>query len=107
MATKESLHRVLNKVAKWRSLFAGWQLGTRSETDPEAQAVRDHRELSMMVRIEVNALLDLMIKKGVFTEQEWIDALEAEAQHYDRAASAAGLHIDLIKALPWMGKFKP
>ena len=75
MATKESLHRTLNKLAKWRTLFAGWQLGTRPDSDPECQAVRDHRDLSLMARIDINALLALLIRKGVFTEQEWIDAL--------------------------------
>lgn len=116
MATLESLSRALNKVGKWRSLFVGWQLGTRSDTDPEAQAVRDHRDLSMLVRIDVNALLGLMIRKGVFTEQEWIDALEAEAKQYDQDletrfpgahTSDVGLRIDSAKALPWMSKFKP
>lgn len=34
----------LNVVCKWRSLFAGWQLGTRPKGDPESDAVRDHRE---------------------------------------------------------------
>jgi hypothetical protein len=73
------LHRKLNRVTKWRKLFAGWQLGTRSDKDPEAAAVRDHRELSILVRVEASALVGLLRKKGVITEAEWIDAVGAEA----------------------------
>lgn len=38
----------LNRVTKWRSIFTGWQLGTRAKGDPEGDAVRDHRELSII-----------------------------------------------------------
>lgn len=31
----------LQRLGKWRTVFASWQLGTRSKNDPEAQAVRD------------------------------------------------------------------
>lgn len=69
----------LQRLAKWRTVFAGWQLGTRDKADPEAAAVRDHRELTMIMRAELSALTGLMIEKGVFTAQEFSDALEAEA----------------------------
>jgi hypothetical protein len=32
----------LNVLAKWRGLFAGWQLGTRPKGDPESDAVRSN-----------------------------------------------------------------
>ncbi|MDE2103378.1 MAG: hypothetical protein KGL39_39420 [Patescibacteria group bacterium] len=54
------LDRALNRLCKWRAHFAGWQLGTRSKEDPEAQAVRDHREVTMLLRAEVSALLATM-----------------------------------------------
>ena len=34
--------RALNVLAKWRTLLAGWQLGTRPKGDPECDAVSDH-----------------------------------------------------------------
>jgi hypothetical protein len=34
--------KALQKLAKWRLIFAGWQLGTRLKGDPECDAVRDH-----------------------------------------------------------------
>jgi hypothetical protein len=73
-----SLH-ALNRLAKWRSVFAGWQLGTRSDTDPECQAVRDHREVTILLRAEVNALTGLLIAKGVFTAEEFAAQLDDEA----------------------------
>ncbi len=115
MATKESLHRALSKLARWRGLFAGWQLGTRPDTDPEVQAVRDHRDLSLFARIDINAMLGLLIKKGVFTHQEWIDALEAEAKQYDKdlekrfpGASTNDQGLVLTpEAAAFMSKWKP
>jgi hypothetical protein len=73
----------LNRLAKWRSVFAGWQLGTRPLTDPECQAVRDHRELSLILRAEVSTLVHLLVKKGVFTTEEFTTALGDEADMMD------------------------
>lgn len=74
----------LNKLCKWRSVFAGWQLGTRSREDPECQAVRDHREVTMILRAEMSALATLMIKKGVWTLEEWQQSLLDEAMLLDK-----------------------
>jgi len=71
----------LNRLGKWRSVFAGWQLGTRTDTDPECRAVRDHREAAMLLRAEVNALTILLVQKGVFTKEEHFTQLQEEA-HY-------------------------
>ncbi len=48
-----------------------------------------HRELSILLRAEVTALAGLLIRKGVFTQQEWQDALEAEAIQLDQDYSDA------------------
>jgi hypothetical protein len=78
----------MEKLGKWRSVFAGWQLGTRSNDDPECNAVRDHREVTMALRAEVNALIQLLVAKGVFTVEEYQGQLGQEAeildQHYER-----------------------
>lgn len=93
----------LQRLAKWRTVFAGWQLGTRDKTDPECQAVRDHRELSLILRAEVNTLAQLMIEKGVFTSGEYDAQLQKEAkilcEHYEKQfpgfkATDIGLQID-------------
>jgi hypothetical protein len=111
----ERTMRALNVLTKWRVLFTGWQLGTRPKGDPEGDAVRDHRELTILLRAEVTALTALLREKGVFTEQEWLAALEREAEllckDYERrfpgvSAYEGGLHMDK-RALPWMKGWKP
>lgn len=78
------LRRAVNKLAKWRAAFAGWQLGTRAMTDPESQAVRDHRELSMILRAEVNALVTVLADNHVITpREEFARQLIEECEHLD------------------------
>ena len=61
--------QALNRVAKWRTLFAGWQLGTRPKGDPESDAVRDHREITILLRVEQSAIIGLLIRKGIINPQ--------------------------------------
>lgn len=75
---------VLNKLGKWRSVFAAWQLGTRSDTDGEMRAVKDHRELTIMLRAEMTAMTGLLIKKGVITAEQFEAALVSEAGLLDK-----------------------
>lgn len=111
MATQqERTDRALNIVAKWRTLFTGWQLGTRPKGDPEGDAVRDQREAIILLRVEVSALTMLLLEKGVFTHEEWLARMEVEAgllcERYEAkfpgvTAHENGLTIDK-RALPWM-----
>ncbi len=111
-----SLEIVLNKLTKWRMVFAGWQLGTRPKGDPESDAVRDHRELSILLRAEVTALVTLLMEKNVFTAEEWSDALEKEAIQLDEAyenrfpgfkTSQFGIDIEVAKAQETMKGWRP
>lgn len=108
----------LNTLTKWRTLFAGWQLGTRPKGDPEGDAVRDHRELTILLRAEVTAIAALLIRKGVLSLDEWTSALadEARALNYDYeekfpgvTADESGLQMDLekIRQAGWMDNWKP
>jgi len=106
----------LNRLAKWRTIFAGWQLGTRPKGDPESDAVRDHREATLILRAEVNALTDLLLKRGVFTEQVFEAAVAREAdtlsaQLSERfpgvTANDYGLDIDMTEAQSWMQGWRP
>ncbi len=116
MATQaERTFRALNILAKWRVLFTGWQLGSRPKGDPEGDAVRDHREATILLRAEGSALIGLLLRKGLITEDEWHAALEAEAiqlnQDYERkfpgvTASEDGLTFDK-RTLPWMKGWRP
>ena len=51
----------LNRLCKWRAIFAGWQLGTRAKGDPESDAVRDHREVTILLRAEASAMTGLLL----------------------------------------------
>lgn len=81
----EQLSRALNKLCKWRSVFAGWQLGTRPKTDPECQAVRDQREAWLLLRAENTAFLRILFEKKICTVEEFQQALLIEAQALDES----------------------
>lgn len=111
-----ALNAALNRLAKWRSVFAGWQLGTRTITDPESQAVRDHREGSLMARVELSAVTALLIRKGAFTSEEFGAQLltECEAMHemLERkfpgyTATDSGMTIDVKVATQTMKGWRP
>jgi hypothetical protein len=108
----------MNRLCKWRGIFAGWQLGTRPKGDPESDAVRDHREVTIILRAEMSALAVLLLRKGVITEAEWTAALEREANDlsadYARrfpgaTATDDGLSLDLrrIEREGWMKGWMP
>lgn len=97
----------LNKLAKWRNVFASWQLGTRLDNDGECRAVKDHRELSILMRAELSALTGLLIKKGVISQAGFEAALVSEAgqldQDYERkfpgfSTDQDGVHMQLPEA---------
>ena len=69
----------LNRLAKWRTLLAGWQLGTRTDTDPEAAAVRDQREAILVLRCEVTTIAGLLLEAGIFTTDQLNEGLIREA----------------------------
>ena len=75
----------IQRVCKWRAVFAGWQLGTRAASDPESQAVRDHREVTILLRAETNALTQLLVKKGVFTAEDFTRQVAEECEHLNKA----------------------
>lgn len=79
------LNSTLNKLTKWRAVFTGWQLGTRPIGDPEAQAVRDHRELSILLRVELSAIARLLVEKKLITVEEYDKVMIEEASILDKA----------------------
>ena len=112
---QERTDAALNVVAKWRAHFAGWQLGTRLKGEPESDAVRDHREATILLRAEVSALTMLLLEKGVFTHDECLQRMEAEANELCRwyeqrwpgaRAEAHGMVYDK-RSLPWMKGWRP
>lgn len=74
------LETALNRLAKWRRVFAWWQLGDTAQDDPEAAAVRDRNEVLLFLRAESSAMGMLLIRKGIITKDEWEDQLIIEAK---------------------------
>lgn len=106
----------LNRLAKWRAVFAGWQLGTRPEDDPECDAVRDHREATLLHRVELTALTRLLLEKGVFTHEEFLDVMREEADTQSAVlahrfpgfkATDDGMYIDVAIVRNTMRGWKP
>lgn len=112
----QRLSDVQNRVAKWRSVLTGWQLGTRPDTDPECQAVRDHREATMMLRAEVSALTALLVastdvslddyKRQLIVELEALDKMY-EARFPGFKAMGYGMSIDPRIAVETQRGWKP
>jgi hypothetical protein len=75
----EELQRKLNLLCKWRSVFASWQLGIRSDTDAECAALKDHREVTILLRTEVSALAGCLIRAGVISQEDFQKQLIEEA----------------------------
>lgn len=110
------LQAALNKLCKWRMVFAGWQLGTRTTGDPECDAVRDHREVTMLMRAEINALTKLCLDKGVFTVPQFQAQLLDDVEHLDKSyeekfpgfkSSDTGMVMDIEKCKGTMKGWRP
>jgi|SRR6202035_1319541 len=84
MNSQRQMLAAVNRLARWRAVFANWQLGTRAIGDPESDAVRDHRELSILLRAELTALTGLLIEKGICTAEDFQNALTKEAEELNR-----------------------
>ncbi len=74
----------LEKLGKWRSVLVGWMLGTRAAASPGVQGYRDLIDRTLVLRVEVDALAQLLIRAGVITSAEFAAAIEESALHYDR-----------------------
>ena len=96
MTPAERAMKSLNRLAKWRSHYAGWQLGTRSNTDPECNAVRDSQEARLLMRVEVTAVVKLLVEKGLVTVDELNEAVaeEADMLNDDLAIRWPGIHAE-------------
>ena len=114
--SSEKYMGAMNRLAKWRGLFTGWQLGTRPKGDPESDAVRDHREATLIQRCEITALTGLLIKKGIITAEQYQAACIDEAGQLCEdmekrfpgvRATDHGLTIDPSRVQGWMKDWRP
>jgi hypothetical protein len=116
MGNLNEYERTVNRLAKWRTVFAGRWLGTRPKDDPECQAVRDITEKYLMLRVEVNALTALFIARGVFAVEDFEKQIIRECDYMQTMleksfpgfkATDDGMHIDTARAAETMKGWKP
>jgi hypothetical protein len=81
---EEAYMRALNRLGKWRSIYAGWQLGTKPDTDGPTKALRDNAEAKLILRVEVNAISRLLIEKGVITADEFMATITNECDEMQK-----------------------
>lgn len=103
-----------NRLAKWRTILTGWQVGTKPKGDPEADAIRDHREATLLLRAEVSALTNLLLTKTDITHEEVLEAFIEEYEALDEEMSRRfpgakstdmGMSIDPQESQEWMSRF--
>ena len=116
MTLDKKLSETINRLTKWRSVFAGWQLGTRSSHDPECQAVRDHREGTIILRVETTAITKVLVDKGICSVEDLQKAMIEEAEllnkDYEKKfpgmkATDYGIDYDIKKAAETMKGWNP
>jgi hypothetical protein len=76
--------KALNRLCKWRTVLAGWHLGTKMKFEPGVPAMRDLQDNRLIVRVELTALTYLLFEKGIITKAEWEAAVEREADELDK-----------------------
>jgi hypothetical protein len=115
-ALSNRYEKALNRLAKWRQTFAGWQLGTRPIGDPECDAVRDQAEKLLIMRAEVSALTTLCVERGLFTIEDFQQANIVECEYLQKAlekhfpgfkATDIGMEMDVAKAAETTKNWRP
>lgn len=103
----------LNRVTKWRRIFTGKMIGSNTDDDPHTVGMNDLQEARIIMRVELTALTGLMIRKGLITQEELAQAIEAEAnmlnEDYSRKfpgfkAGNDGMHLEMPLAMETMKK---
>lgn len=113
---KRALSASLNRLTKWRSVLASWQLGTRSTDDPECRAVKEHREATILLRAELNAVIFLLLNKKIISDEDYdaallgaADRLNADYQAFFPGfkATETGMDMNMAIARDTMAGWRP
>lgn len=80
-ALTEKLRTAAQRLRQFGRLSASRMFGTLLATDGRYKAVVGMEERGLFARAELNALVRLLVDKGVFTEAEWTERVAAEMEH--------------------------
>ena len=103
----------LQILTKWRSVYK--MMATMGSVAAFEREVSQTHEKILLLRAENNALMALLVQKGVFTGTEFAAQLDVEAEHlceqYEKAfpgfkATETGLTMDAKLAAQTMGGWK-
>lgn len=106
--------RSADKLAKWRTVYTGWLLGTRAHEDPESRYHRNRNELLLLMRAELSAVTRLISElPGVTREHiltvmaEEYEALDSSLEEFFPGYSSRpdGMSIKLPEAAETMRRF--
>lgn len=85
---RQAYDRATQRLCKWRTVFVGWMIGSRSAEAPGVKAYRDRADGHLMTRVELNALTALLIAKRVFTVEEFMAQVVTECDHKQKDLEA-------------------
>jgi hypothetical protein len=71
-------------LCKWRGVLAAWHLGEIGRHAPGVPAMRDLQESRLVTRVELSALMRVLIAKGIVTESEVQTQMGVEAWLLDQ-----------------------
>ena len=74
--------RSMNRVAKWRNILAGRIWGTQPKS-PQTKGRTDIFEKLIILRAEVSALNALLVQKGTYTTEEYMEQIIEECDFID------------------------
>lgn len=95
------------RLRQFGRLTAGRMFGTMTPEDGRYQAVMGIEERGLFARAELNALVKLLVDKGVVTEADWTERVTAELAHLtethealwpELTVDAIGVHIHDVPA---------
>lgn len=78
----EAIHSLLMKLRQVGRIQIGRILGSVPSTSGSYMALIDLFERCYFMRAELNALANILIKKGVFTQPEWSKECEKQFREY-------------------------
>lgn len=74
----------LSKLAHWRYILVAWHRGRHTlHTQGQADPLADAMEKWLTLRVEVSALVTLLVNKKVFSNEEFLSQMVKSARYYD------------------------
>lgn len=80
--------KVMNRVVQWKEIYSLWQLGTRDDVDGANRALQDLHENSMRKGVKLDALVEVLLQRGLIHPEELIEKQTELAIRLDQSLEA-------------------